>query len=371
MFQSARMIHGADGSSRRTHRSGIKTLAKGIAGVLAIFLASATSARGADDPEKTDKLDFTSMSIEELLKADITPINVLGSHTHLAKELMFGYRFSYQRWAGNLEGTKEVNMADVLSMHPVHHTSMDMQMHMFELMYAPSDRWTLMAMGQYMSMDMGHVRANGTSFTSTSDGFGDTELMALYTLLGDPRGEGHRLVLNGGVSLPTGAIDQSFNNAPLEYSMQLGSGTVDLLPGLTYLGSSERFSWGAQAAGVVRLGKNDRDYHLGNQYRFGAWGHYKITEWIGPSLRMEWRQWGDIVGADPALNPMTNPAFDADKQAGRRLDLLAGLHLYADRGPAKGLRFDVEGGAPVYQNLNGPNLKLDWMITFGLSYVFR
>lgn len=315
--------------------------------------------------------DFTSMSIEQLLDAEITPINVLGSHTHLSGEVMFGYRFSYQRWEGDLEGSREVSMAEVLSRYPVHHTFMNMSMHMFDVMYAPSDRWTLMAMGHYMEMDMGHMRRNGTEFTSTAAGIGDTELMALYNLLGDPRGGAHRLVLNGGVSFPTGSVDKTFNGAQLEYSMQTGSGTYDFLPGLTYLGHSDPWSWGAQAAGRIHTGRNDRDYRFGDSYRLSAWGHYKVTDWFGPSLRLEWNQWGNVVGIDPGLNPATNPAFDPDQQQGRRLDLLGGLNFYVDRGPLKGLRFSAEGGMPVYQNLAGPNLKTDWMVTVGLSYTIR
>jgi hypothetical protein len=110
---------------------------------------------------------------------------------------------------------------------------------------------------------------------------------------------------------------------------------------------------------------------VGDSYRIGAWGHYKITEWVGPSLRLEWRQWLNYDGADPALNRLANPAFDAQKQEGRRLDLLGGINFYAPKGRLKGLRFNLEGGVPVYQNIAGPNLKLDWMISFGLSYVIR
>jgi hypothetical protein len=284
---------------------------------------------------------------------------------------MFGYRYTFEKYEGNLDGTREVSAAEVLSKYPVHHTFMDSQMHMMELMYAPSDRWTVMAMAQYMQMDMGHLRANGTTFTAVSEGFGDTELMALYTVLGDPRKDMHHLVLNGGISLPTGTIDKTDAGSPLEYPMQLGSGTFDLLPGITYLGMSESFSWGAQAAGSLRMGRNDRGYRLGDMYRLGAWGHYKIAEWIGSSIRLEWRDWQNISGADLALNPARNPAFDPNKQQGRRLNILAGMHLYAPEGALKGLRFSVEGGLPIYQNLSGPNLKQAWTVSAGISYVIR
>jgi hypothetical protein len=48
----------------------------------------------------------------------------------------------------------------------------------------------------------------------------------------------HRLLLKGGLGLPTGSIDATMDGVPLEYPMQLGSGTVSLLPGFTYLGQA-------------------------------------------------------------------------------------------------------------------------------------
>ena len=318
-----------------------------------------------------ENLDFTSLSLEELLQEEITPINVLGSHTHLGGEFMFGYRYSHQHFQGNLSGTREVSGEEVLQHYRVHHTWMTMEMHMFEMMYAPTDRFTIMGMGHYMDMAMEHLRRDGSKYISESGGFGDVELMALYTVLGNPRGEGHRLVLNAGVSLPTGAIDETHNGAALEYPMQLGSGTYDLLPGLTYLGHSESFSWGAQALGRLRTGENSRNYRLGHAYLLDSWVQYKLREWIGPSLRLQWRQWGNIRGSDHALDPMHNAAFDPNLQKGRRLDFLGGLNFYAHQGPLKGFRLSAEAGVPIYQNLAGPNLELDWIVNVGVSYVFR
>ena len=372
MFTSKQLIHVRDVIHRRRNESGLRPWARGVAGALAILLGTASAAILAGEPPgSSEKPDFTNLSLEELLKAEITPIDVLGSHTHLAREIMFGYRYSYQRYEGNLEGSREVSAAGVLAKYDLYHPWMDMHMQMFEAMYAPSDRWTLMGMTHYMDMHMGHLRRNGTTFVSASEGIGDTEVMGLYNLLGDPRGKGHRLILDGGISLPTGSINKKFAGKQLEYSMQLGSGTLDVLPGLTYLGSSDRWSWAVQAGGTIHTGQNDRGYRLGDRYQLGAWGHYKLTEWLGPSLRLEWKQWGNISGADAALDPMHNPAFDVTLQEGRRLDLLAGLHFYAHRGPLKGLRFSTEGGMSVYQHLAGPNLKSDWMINLSLNYVLR
>src|SRR5438105_10654976 len=91
-----------------------------------------------DEPASPPR-DLTGMSLEELLHEEITPINVLGSHTHLKGGWMLGYRYMYMDMEHNQSGTKDVSDAKVLSRYPVVHTSMSMEMHMAEVMYAPSD----------------------------------------------------------------------------------------------------------------------------------------------------------------------------------------------------------------------------------------
>jgi hypothetical protein len=314
--------------------------------------------------------DLTGMSLEDLLHEDITPVNVLGSHTHLNQGFMAGYRYMFMDMEDNLEGTRVASPSEVLKSYPVVHTRMTMEMHMVELMYAPSDRLTLMAMIPYDVKTMDHLFRNGTRNTDVSSGLGDVSFMGLVNLLGDPRGQGHRLILNAGFTAPTGSIDEGEDGKRFEYEMQLGSGTFDLEPGLTYLGESDTFAWGAQVLGTVRLGSNDHDYRLGNAYRLSAWTQLKVTDWFGPSVRLDWHAWETIHGADPSLDPTRNPAFDATKQAGERLDFLAGLNFYLGKGPLKGNRFSVEGGVPLYQRLDGPNMGVNWLITAAWSYSF-
>jgi hypothetical protein len=255
---------------------------------------------------------------------------------------------------------------------------MEMDMHMFEAMYAPTERLTLMAMLPYKEMSMTHLTSAGHQFVQDADGIGDLEAMGLYTLFGDIRKGGHRLVLNAGVSFPTGSInvkdhaggEESMKNVLLEYPMQLGSGTYDLMPGITYLGDHERWSWGAQTIETVRLGRNDHNYRVGDNYRVSLWGAYGFTDWFAPSIRLEGNWWEDINGADVRLAGNTTPEARTDLRGGRRLDLLLGVNFFAPRGILKGNRLMVEGGFPVYQHLDGPQLGTAWMISVGWSYAF-
>jgi hypothetical protein len=271
----------------------------------------------------------------------------------------------------NQDGTRDVSDQQVLTQYPVVHTSMEMQMHMAELMYAPSDWATVMAMVPFGVNTMHHLTRTGDTPTARSSGVGDLGFMGLFNVLGNPAGKGQRLLVNAGFTAPTGAIDASDSGKQLEYNMQLGSGTWDLQPGLTYLGESDTLSWGAQALGTIRLGMNDHDYRLGDRYRLSAWTQLKVTDWFGPSARLDWHAWSKVHGADPGMDPNRNPAFDATKQYGERLDFLLGLNFYIPKGILKGNRFSLEGGWPVYQNLAGPTVGVDWLITFGWNYSFR
>jgi len=153
--------------------------------------------------------------------------------------------------------------------------------------------------------------------------------------------------------------------------MQLGSGTFDLLPGLTYNGQTPEWSWGAQASGVVHLGENEDNYTLGNAAALTAWGARKWTEWLSTSLRLDGRTWKDIDGADedlPAPGAGVVPTAEPDLRGGSRIDALLGLNFHGRGGSVAGHRLAFEVGVPVYQNLDGPQLETDWSFTLGWQF---
>ncbi|NEP59687.1 MAG: transporter, partial [Symploca sp. SIO2G7] len=259
------------------------------------------------------------------------PISVMGDHTHQAGEFMFSYRYMFMRMDGNRDGTDNLSDQEVLQQFPVTPTNMDMEMHMFGGMYAPTDDLTLMVMIPYVLKEMDHITRMGVNFTTSSEGFGDLQLTGLYNVLRQNR---QRVHFNLGVSFPTGSIDErddtpAGNDVRLPYPMQIGSGTFDLKPGVTYLGQADKFSWGAQASTILRLGENSNDYRLGNQFNLTGWVASKWVDWLSTSLRLDFKTLGNISGADPLLNPMMIPTADPDRRGGERLDLGLGLNLYA------------------------------------------
>jgi len=300
------------------------------------------------------------------------PIGVMGDHTHSAGEWMFSYRYRFMDMDGNREGTDNLSDAEVLQQFPVTPVRMTMQMHALGVMYAPSDDLTLMAMVPYVSKEMDHVTRGGVRFTTNSEGFGDIKLTALYKVLDQSR---QRLHLNVGMSFPTGSIEERDNTPAgddqiLPYPMQIGSGTFDLLPGITYLGQTKNWSWGSQAIATLRLGDNSNDYRLGDQLMLTGWAAYNWTDWLSTSIRLNGQTWGNIDGADSRLNPMMIPTADPDRRGGTQLNLGFGVNLYAPSGNLKGSRFAIEFELPLHRSLDGPQLETDWRLTAGLQAVF-
>lgn len=300
------------------------------------------------------------------------PLGVMGDHVHGKGEWMLSYRYMFMSMDGNRDGTDNLGVDEVLADFMVSPDDMTMEMHMIGVMYAPSNDLTLMAMLPFVSKEMDHITRMGSSFTTNSGGLGDIKLSGLYQILDRDRQTVH---LNLGFSVPTGSIDErddtpAGNDVILPYPMQIGSGTVDLRPGITYLGQTDHWSWGAQANTVLRLGENDRGYTVGNRYQLTAWTARKLNENFSLSLRLDGETWEDYDGADSALNPMVIPTADPDLRGGTRLDLGLGLNVYLPEGFLPGGRLATEFEFPIYQSLDGPQLETDWQLTVGIQSAF-
>jgi hypothetical protein len=300
------------------------------------------------------------------------PITVMGEHTHGQGEFMFSYRYMYMKMEGNRDGTNSISDAEVLNQFMVTPQKMTMQMHKFGAMYAPSDDLTLMAMIPYVFKSMDHLTRTGVNFTTDSEGFGDIKTSALYKIYDD---NNQRIHLNFGVSLPTGSINErdntpAGNNQILPYPMQIGSGTFDLLPGITYMGQTEKNSWGAQGMGTLRLGENGNGYSLGDEFHLTGWVARNWSDWVSTSLKLKGKTWGNINGADSRLNPNMIPTADPNRRGGTQLDIGFGVNLYAPSGSLKGSRLAIEFDLPLYRNLEGPQLETDWQLTVGLQSSF-
>jgi len=315
---------------------------------------------------------------------DHAPIGIMGDHMHPKGGLMLSYRYMRMHMNGNRDGTRTQSARNLLRPNGKYvavPTKMNMNMHMFGAMYAPTDWVTLMLMVPVLTKDMDHKTAAGGRFTTRTKGVGDITASALIRVF---EGESHRLHLNASVGFPSGSMDEKDNtpvsmgrNVILPYPMQIGAGTFSLQPGATYNGNLDPFSWGAQGMGRIQLGTNDEGYRLGNEYMLTGWGAAKLFDWLSAGARLQWRQWFNITGNDGRLGaPMGIlakdfiPTADPDLRAGRTLELGPSVNFVIPSGPGKGVRLGVEALLPLYRHLDGPQLETDWTLIAGIQYAF-
>lgn len=317
------------------------------------------------------------------------PIGVMAEHVHREGEWMVGYRLMRSYQDALRDGTdhvsKERTYSSVAAGGYGYHTAptrMAMNMHMLEAMYGWSDGLTLMLMANYVDMSMdaelhAHGPAAPVPHRMDASGWGDTEIAALFDAGRTARG---RWVGKVGLSLPTGSVStrDAMPHGPhgamipmrMGYPMQLGSGTYDLRPALTYSELRDGWSWGVQASAVLRLDDNDQGYRFGHRGEATAWVARLWNRSVSTSLRVLGTRWGNVHGRDDDLSVAMSPENDPQAQGGRRVDVGLGVNLMAPPGALGGQRLALEFLRPVYQDLDGPQLATDWTLNAGWQFAF-
>ncbi len=305
---------------------------------------------------------------------------------------MLGYRYMYSRQAGDmLHGENVVNDLAIVNngcskgayrcrLTP---TYMDMHMHMLDIMYAPTDWLNLMLMPQFMDMAMNLRQLEGapeapagshvhSGTGHATGGIGDTGLYALIKLFDMLV---HHLHFTLGFSAPTGDVDIKLRRTHkqdegyIHYGMQLGSGTWDFKPSLTYTGQVDAWLWGVQANATVRMEEhNDSGFAFGDIFQATWWGGYQLSRWLNTTLRASYTEQGAVSGQFypvvgvvdnqfvSDVNPKAGPMDYPGSYGGWFWDLGLGLNVTIPDGQFAGNRFAVEWLQPVSTDVNGYQL---------------
>lgn len=317
-------------------------------------------------------------------------------------DFMVGYRYMYGSQGGNMRhGSNPVSDQAVVAGGCgsdkcfVTPDSMAMHMHMLDIMYAPTDWLNLMVMPQFvdMSMSMRRLSGAGPDEAATGDngaigqhiphhvesghetgGIGDMGVYALFKLLDSSH---HHVHMGLGLSIPFGDVDvelrrnHKVDGGLIHYGMQLGSGTLDFKPSLTYTGSLDDWSWGAQISGTKRLEDNgETGFAFGDIFQSTAWGGYGLTNWLTASVRGVYTVQGAVQGefnqSINKLGPMDYP----ENYGGRFWDVGFGLNVAAPAGDLAGNALSVEWLQPVSTDFNGYQLDRDGALSATWRYAF-
>ncbi|MEQ1557668.1 MAG: DUF3570 domain-containing protein [Methyloglobulus sp.] len=338
-----------------------------------------------------------------------SPAGVMFDHAlEKSGDFMVGYRYMRSEQAGNMllgshsispDNTRNNGCGDQAC--AVAPKSMVMNMHMLDLMVAPTDWFSLMLMPQWMDMNMdmtplsgfvsqtGHNHG-GSTHNHQTGGIGDTGLYALFKLFDQPN---QHLTLSLGGTAPTGDVDiklrttssitNKVKNVPLHYGMQLGSGTWDFKPSLTYTGEADSFIWGAQATGTKRLeSRNSAGFAFGDSFQGSVWGGYQWTNWLTTTVRGIYATQGSIRGEYPAVYYANRkppqefklihvgPFDKTNNYGGKFWDLGLGVNINIPHGTFAGNSLKFEWLQPVHTDYNGYQLDRDYTFNFTWSYGF-
>jgi len=289
-------------------------------------------------------------------------------------QLTLGYRYVRVTQREYRVEDQPVTTDSVLLTYPEAADRRTRETHELLLRFAPSDRLTFSATVPLHAFETDNRTDAGGTFGTSTSGMGDLSVDALYRVLAWNR---QQLLVLARASVPTGAIDVTDATPAggattlLPYPMQPGTGSLDLRPGLAYLGQNNSVSWGLQFQMTFRTGDNDRGYRWGDGGLFTTWLSGRWADWISSSMRVEFRSYQRIQGEDAGLDPTVTPEADRLNHGGTQVDGMIGTNVRIPGGFLRGTSIGVELTLPMYVALNGPQLRDRGTVTVGARYGFR
>jgi hypothetical protein len=233
----------------------------------------------------------------------------------------------------------------------------------------------------FSQMAANMINGGATTFTTEAAGVGDTNLTALYALR---PGNGIEVIAGLGLSLPTGSITESDTlpgmggpaNRRLPAAMQLGSGTYDLMPSVTWIHDLAPWAYGVQARGVIRLeDENSEGYRRGHVLALTSWVSYKLPHGFTLSGGAEYERTSELKGTQNGVSQMgpngrsVTTAF-GENYGGRQLEALFGINYVIPSGLLKNHRLAADIRVPLWQDRNGLSLATDYSLSLGWQYAF-
>ena len=315
------------------------------------------------------------------------PLNIFGGGIPEPKEFRFKFSQMIMEMGPLRDGTDEISNDDLIGSangtnFPALPTNMQMYMTMIGAAYSFSDDFAVMGMTSYIENTMRMNLNNGNDFTMTSGGVGDVTLLAKYRAYADDNlVPTNQVSVLFGLSLPSGSINKKFSNhtndtfngSLLPFKMQLGSGTVDPIIGLTYQGSRDPFWWGFNTQLEGHIYDNEQGYRRAQELRYDFYAmkqvhdkvvvHAQLNGWYEGKFSDEAydvRVLGAGHNALSTANNLISPLFDPDNYGGHKLHFGLGVQFQ----PLPLHVMELTASVPIHQDLNGPQLQDNWMIQF-------
>ena len=210
----------------------------------------------------------------------------------------------------------------------------------------------------------------GTLYNDTTKGVSDVLVKATKTFLVGS----NVIVLDGGLSIPTGSITEKNVNDPTgksnyPYNMQLGSGTYDLLATAMSIKSFGSHQLGVMGHANIKTGRSSVGYRRGNDYNLKSWYSYVYNEYFTPGVWFNYYEQHGIIGEDPTYGRVRFVEYYHRYR--NFLDVT--LNMNAMYPITKSLKVKAIAGLPVWQDTNNyDNIQVNtrWFASLGVEAVF-
>jgi hypothetical protein len=303
------------------------------------------------------------------------PLGVTGARTLDLGTTEITYRFSQMNSRGVWFSTDSLPLATTLQLYQVAPLTLSQQQHSITLGRGITEDLTITAEASFSIYEREQLTSGGIYYITGAEELGDITVNGIYNVY---RAGAYRLDISLGGVIPTGKSRTwamtPFSGAgqePLPYDMRPGGGTFAVLPGITGQVQNDVGSLGAQFRGRINMGNGTTDFALGDSYLANGWAAYRFNQVLSVSAGIRWQIWGNIDGADPALDPTRDPGSDPVFLAGQRADMPIGVNfVMPGESIFAGHRLSFEAVYALHHDYEGPQLGLDWGINVGWQMAF-
>lgn len=352
---------------------------------------------------------FLPLNIYAMNAINHGPIGVMADHFHKKGEWMASLRFANMEMKKNILNGNSISAEDILkqpnpfskmpmimknsesmlamnevpskiSEHP-HSTSMKMPMNlsvipnkmtmrmiMLGVMYAPSDKVTLMGMAMFNDKKMVLDTHQGMmarkylgSFETSSSDLSKISLSALFNLYKVEFSRWHAifgLEKSLGESSEKGMVLTPMNmktSITLPYGMQSSDKALRLNAGITNVRLIGDFILGNQL--LVKKVIDEKDWNFGDEFEYNIWLQGSFNDRASYSFRLNYKDQDSIDGSDKTIMAPVQSANPLN-YGGKVLNLGIGINAIFDIfGGRHKDRFAFEIIKPIDQNKNGLQMK--------------
>ena len=342
----------------------------------------------AEDSVSNSTEDF-SQTKKTAESRSAVPMGIFGADTPGANKLAVKIMPIFANYAGQLIGSKGVSSQYVVLTTPTYSNPtqlmrvvpQDVQVSAQNAIinYGVTDRLTTIITASIIQKQLSALTffgetsgvPLGASYTGTK-GFADLTTSATYKIYDDGN---HRVQISSGFAYPLSQdtqnihllqADGSYSNERAFYSLQPGSRTFDYLPGIVYVAHHADWSWGLSYRGRIPLANNPQGWRFGDLHEFNSWLGYNIGSNLSSTVRLSNTLQGAIRGHDPQISGASVPT-NPNYYGGFMTEIYGGLGIDGGIIGHQELSIEIESGVPLYQDLNGPQIRKNWQSGMALK----